>query len=165
MDFPHPDYPTNAENLLFISKVKLDMIFFYLSLGYAKLTFSNLNTPLKVEGVTSFSGDFTNGSLSIILKILTAATLPYDIFLIDGVSWLKLKPAIRILKKTIKTSPGLYFSSPFKWEGQTSVSSVQWEPYQKPNEYDAKIEKKSRPIPMPRKAPYFVDFLVISFKV
>jgi hypothetical protein len=61
-------------------------------LGYAKLTSSNLNIPLKLLGVTAFYVDFINGCLSIILNILAAATFPIDIFFKAGVNWMKQYP-------------------------------------------------------------------------
>ena len=64
---------------------------------------------------------FIRGYLSISLKILTAATLPSAIFFIAGVSWLKLKPDIKILKKTIKTLPAVYALPPFILGGQLLV--------------------------------------------
>lgn len=57
----------------------------------------------------------------MILKILAAADLPSEIFLMAGVSCVKLKPAMRMLKKMTSTSPAEYTLPPFKLFGQLSV--------------------------------------------
>lgn len=92
------------------------------------------------------------GSLSIILKILPAADLPYVIFFKAGGSWLKLNPTIIILKKTVNTIPAVYYCRAIKL-GHLYVVSIQWAPYQNPNEYAVNIAKKAAPKLNPAKAP------------
>jgi hypothetical protein len=61
-------------------------IFFVLSLGYAKKTFSNLILPIIFYGLIPFSGFTILGILSIMLNILDADCLPSAIFFSAGES-------------------------------------------------------------------------------
>ena len=56
VDFPHPDSPTNAVNFESITIFRSMRMFFFLSLGYANVTFSNLNTPLKFSILIPLGG-------------------------------------------------------------------------------------------------------------
>jgi len=86
VDLPQPESPTNATDWQFIYIVKFYKIFLDLSLGYAKVTWLNLNIPFTLFGLTAFKGDLICGYLSIILYILAAAALPSVIFFMAGVS-------------------------------------------------------------------------------
>ena len=76
-----------------------------------------------------------------------------------------MKPPIKILKKTMSTSPAVYLSPPLRRGGQLSVPSTQMEPYQKPRAYEERIEKKRTPSPRPRRAPCLAAFLVTLVRV
>lgn len=129
------------------------------------MTPSKRNTPLKLVGLMALGADKINGFLSIILNILAAADLPYDIFLMAGVSCVKLNPAMRILKNITSTSPAEYALPLLYLDGQLYVSSTQLDPNQKPKEYDININPKSEPNPIPINTPYFVEFLVTLTRV
>ena len=49
-----------------------------------------------------------------------------------------------IEQKTVNTLPAVYFTPSFG--GQWVFPSIQFEPYQKPREYPASIEKKTSPV-------------------
>ena len=76
------------------------------------MTPSNLKTPWKFSGLIGFSGDLISGYRSMIAKMRAAAIFPSVIFLMAGVSWVKLKPAIRMQKNTMRVSPAVYLLSP-----------------------------------------------------
>jgi hypothetical protein len=82
-----------------------------LSFGKAKLTFSNLKTPLKVDGITALTSFFIKGTRSIMLKILDAANFPSPIFFKEGDNWLRFKAGRRRQKKMVATLPPAYLLS------------------------------------------------------
>lgn len=66
--------------------VKLLKTFLCKSLGYLKVTFSNLMTPFTLSSLIPLTGLLIAGYLSIIAKILDAAILPSEMFLKAGVN-------------------------------------------------------------------------------
>jgi hypothetical protein len=63
-----------------------------------------------------------------------------------------LKPAIKILKNTTKTSPGVYFSDGLEKLGY--YYSTRTDPHQKPSAYEHIIAIIIKPIPTPASNPY-----------
>lgn len=112
------------------------------------MTFSKVIFPWILSNFLAFGGLLILGYLSKISNILTAALLPWLIFSRDGPRFVKLNPAINTLKKTTKTSPGVYLSTMISM-GQLSAAIIHFDPYQNPRAYDASMTKKMSPIPAP----------------